>query len=362
MQSPGVYISAIGHTGLIGWLILGWGLSSDPLPFDVADVSVVSTEEYAALVAATTPQPGVADPPAPATPEIEDAPSTPEPESAAPEVSQPEQAEAPDDETPPPEPPTPPEPPADVIETTPTLAQPEAQATPDLAVSDQPQARPADRVAPVPVAPPPPEADISDLTALAQTADPLADVVSQEPEQDATAPQEAATQIVTEADEPSGAVTSSIRPSARPSRPAPQPQVAEDTSDDDALAAALADALAGADSGPAPALPAGPPLSGSEQDGFRVAVSRCWNVDTGSEAANVQVTVAFDLSRDGKVSGQVRQIASSGGSGNAVETAFQAARRAILRCGAKGFDLPAEKYDHWKAVELTFDPSSMRLR
>jgi hypothetical protein len=42
--------------------------------------------------------------------------------------------------------------------------------------------------------------------------------------------------------------------------------------------------------------------------------------------------------------------------------AFDAARRAIIRCGAKGFDLPAEKYAQWREVEMTFNPESMRIR
>ncbi|MDO7707324.1 MAG: energy transducer TonB, partial [Loktanella sp.] len=44
------------------------------------------------------------------------------------------------------------------------------------------------------------------------------------------------------------------------------------------------------------------------------------------------------------------------------EIAFQAARRAILRCQSGGYQLPADKYDQWKEVEITFDPSGMRLR
>ena len=55
MRSAGTYISGIGHVVLIGWLISGWGFSSEPLPFEVAEVSVVSSEEFAAMVAATTP-------------------------------------------------------------------------------------------------------------------------------------------------------------------------------------------------------------------------------------------------------------------------------------------------------------------
>ncbi|MCP1170266.1 hypothetical protein NHG85_17310, partial [Limimaricola sp. ASW11-118] len=63
-MSAGGYISGIGHAGLLIWLVMGWGLDSEPLEFDVAPVSVVSGEEYAALVAATSPQPQTEVPPA----------------------------------------------------------------------------------------------------------------------------------------------------------------------------------------------------------------------------------------------------------------------------------------------------------
>ena len=46
----------------------------------------------------------------------------------------------------------------------------------------------------------------------------------------------------------------------------------------------------------------------------------------------------------------------------AVQTAFQAARRAVLRCEKGGYDLPAEKYEQWKEIEMTFNPDQMRLR
>ncbi|MEM9438259.1 MAG: energy transducer TonB, partial [Pseudomonadota bacterium] len=39
-----------------------------------------------------------------------------------------------------------------------------------------------------------------------------------------------------------------------------------------------------------------------------------------------------------------------------------AARRAIIRCGATGFDLPREKYDQWRQIEMTFNPEEMRTR
>ena len=55
-------------------------------------------------------------------------------------------------------------------------------------------------------------------------------------------------------------------------------------------------------------------------------------------------------------------VKRAGGSGSAAETAFQSARRAILRCQGDGYNLPPEKFDQWKRVEMTFNPESMRIR
>ncbi len=360
MRSAGTYISAIGHVGLIGWLIMGWGFDSEPLPFELTEVSVVSSEEFAAILAATTPQPDVADPPAPAQPQIEDAPAQIEPETVPRVAPTPEPVAQPDDETPPPEAPEPPAPPADVADVAPAEPTPPAiEAVPDLNESPRPQPRPAPRIAPEAVAPPSPDADVADVVRDAVVPDDSAAAEVVEPDQTPTAPEEAATEIVIEDAAPSGAVTTLARPQTRPNRPAPvTPAPNSDTADDAAVEAALAAALAAT----APDLPAGPPLTGSEREGFRVAVNRCWNVDPGSQAARVTVTVAFGLDQAGRVQGDVRQVAVDGGTAESQSIAFQAARRAILRCGAAGYDLPADKYDQWRDVEITFDPSGMRLR
>ncbi len=42
-------------------------------------------------------------------------------------------------------------------------------------------------------------------------------------------------------------------------------------------------------------------------------------------------------------------------------SAYEAARRAILRCQGEGFPLPAEKYEQWRMQELTFDPAQMSI-
>ena len=68
------------------------------------------------------------------------------------------------------------------------------------------------------------------------------------------------------------------------------------------------------------------------------------------------------MGRDGKVQGDVRLVSAQGGDASAQRTAFQAARRAILRCQRDGYPLPAEKYDHWKEIEMTFNPERMRVK
>lgn len=374
MATPGTYVSGAAHVGLIGWLLLGWGFDAEPLPFEVSEVSVVTGEEYARLVAATTPQPETAEPEAPTVPEIEEppAPEAPEPEET-PVPTQPEPVAPPEEDTPLPEVQQSAQPPAtsDALPDLPPVPETPPQGAPDLPPSETPQERQADRVAPTPVAPPPDDVAIADIDTQSAAPEPSedADVVEEQVEE--TAQEETATAIVPEDLTPSGAVETSIRPSARPNRPAPAPEpeaepeetqtaVAEPEAEeavDDAVAAALESATA------APDVPQGPPMTGSEREGFRVAVNRCWNVDPGSVAARVTVEVGFSLDQTGRVQGDVKQLSATGGDANAVSIAFQAARRAILRCqNPNGYQLPAEKYGQWKDVVITFDPSGMRLR
>jgi hypothetical protein len=46
----------------------------------------------------------------------------------------------------------------------------------------------------------------------------------------------------------------------------------------------------------------------------------------------------------------------------AAKQAFEAARRAIIRCGADGFELLPDEYEEWRAITLEFDPERMRIR
>jgi len=105
-----------------------------------------------------------------------------------------------------------------------------------------------------------------------------------------------------------------------------------------------------------------PPMTGAERDAFLKSVNRCWNIDPGSVAARVTVEVGFNLDRDGYVKNNDIRLLSSQGDEGAAAVAFQAARRAILRCQSGGYQLPADKYDQWQDIVVTFDPSGVRLR
>ncbi|WP_299931797.1 cell envelope biogenesis protein TolA [uncultured Pelagimonas sp.] len=382
----GLVISGGAHALAIGWLLFGGLFQSAPPEMEVANVSVISEAEFAALTqpnpsgpAPDAPQPAPDQPAPPPEPEPEPVRPTPRPDPVP--TPQPEPQPVPEQPAPEPLPvvPAPPTP-AEVVDTPPVLIPPEPE--PDVPPAPEPaplpssaaptrslrpKPRPAPRVAPEPVAPPEPDTVVAEETQRAAAPDAESpDVV--EDSQEATAPEEATTEIVTEAEKPSGAVTKSLRPQARPqsvSAAAPAPAAEAEPSPatpsaDDALNAALAEALAGGSDDEAPS---GPPMTRGEKEGLKLAVEACWVVDVGSQAANVTVTVGFELDRDGKVvPSTLQMISSQGGSGGALEAAFQSARRAVLRCQNTGYDLPVEKYDHWKRVEMTFDPSQMRLR
>ncbi|SMP30787.1 hypothetical protein [Shimia sagamensis] len=357
----GHYISGVAHTGLIGWVLLGGVFDSDPPPMEVVDVAMISTAEFDALTQSqqapetstevALPQPPEETEPAPEVVVPEDAP-VPQPEPIEPIAAEPEIVPDVADiaESVPPEPEV-------ALEPTPQLPTPETDTAviiPDAPV--EPVPAPVERVAPEPVAQPDPDTAIADALQEATKPD-EAGAAAEEVKED-TAPEAASTEIATEPKQEevvSAAPARSLRPRLRPNVTEPQPTPAED-----AIAAALAEAAAPTES--TPTAPSGPPLTRGEKDGLRVAVQQCWVVDVGSRAADVTVVVGLSLDQNGKVQGDIRMLSYEGGDEAAAKTAFAAARRAVLRCQKSGFDLPAEKYDHWRDVEITFNPEKMRSR
>ena len=95
-----------------------------------------------------------------------------------------------------------------------------------------------------------------------------------------------------------------------------------------------------------------------------MAVERCWNVGSlSTEALQVTVIVGVTFSLDGRPeNGSIQMVSAEGGSDAAARQAYEAGRRAIIRCGASGYDLPVEKYGEWRNTEFVFNPEKMRIK
>lgn len=311
------------------WLAVGGAFHSEPLPTDTQAVSLISAEEFAALS-----QPSERAP----SPVLPEPPSVPEPVVTRPPEARPEAPRA--------------DPPVDQAAVPPDPPAPPA---------------PAERVAPKPQ--PAPEPEVSDAPELQEAiAEDQTGAVEATP-QEAAAPPESTTEIVTEADEVSTALSASLRPPrARPSPPvetaAPDPEPAPAEVEDtpapraaDPLSAAIAEALERPATRP---VPTGQRLSGRELEGLRVSVERCWNVGTlSSAAADSSVTVLVYMNPDGTPDvNRIEKIAEQGGDAQAIAVLFRSARSAITRCRST-FDLPPDKYEQWKEIEMTFKPEGL---
>ena len=374
----GNYLSATLHIGVLSWVLLGGIFQPQPVPFEVSNVALITPQEFADLVLSDTAPTAaqVLDDLDPLAAQAEDSPAAPDPEQAVETMRAPMQNESP--ELPATAPKTPEAlkmPTPDILDTSPQFAPLVSEDMPQASqMSDRPVLRPAQRVALEEVAPPPPEVNLDDLRQEAAIPDDLNAPVAP-PKDEASAPEAASREIVTEAEEmPSFAPQKSARPLKRPvappqpeapapePEPLPEPEPKVDPTQEPtrmaeteaAVAAALADAIG-------ETAPLGPPLTKSEEDTLRVAVQKCWVVDIGSAAANVTVVLGMQMTPEGKVKpGSLRLVSSQGGADSATKTAFQAARRAVLRCQKGGYNLPTEKYEHWREIEMTFNPEKMR--
>ena len=389
-MDKGSIVSAIGHLGVILWAVMGDWLFApkDMPPMEVAEVSLMSESEYQAMVASAPKPKDPAAEPAPAKPQVE----APRPiETDLPEAEplpEPEPVTVPDPVTPP-EPlpeelPVSPDPqPVEAPDPVAPIAE-EEQPIPVPVTTTKPKPRPIDRVAPTPVDDTTDTPEVADTATpeVSDQAEPEAPVVTEE--KPAASPEEAAPVIVTEAveteeDAPQLAPTSSRRPQSRPEQQAEAPEEPAQTeqtdtaeaeqsdADAEAIAAALAEAAAeeaaSADTAADTGLPEGPPMTGGEIEGLRVAINQCWNVGQLSTAAmNTTVTLRVEMGEDGKPT-SVEMSGFEGGSESDARQAYEAGRRAVLRCaGAEGYDLPADKYGQWNVLNLIFDPNGMRMR
>ncbi|MEY3306068.1 MAG: hypothetical protein RLZZ413_106 [Pseudomonadota bacterium] len=389
-MNTGQIISGAGHAGLILWVLVGgfFHPSRDVPEVAVTSVSLLSAKQYEELAAAAVGKPdvpAVVEQPEPAEPALDPAVSprpevkpdtTPAPEAqpeplqeSAPDVSQIEPLPVPDEVVAP-------EPLAPVAD----VEQP-------LLVPDTEEAKPQDapRVAPVPAEAPEPDAEVAEMPTPAVSPDAAPDAQVVEEDKPEAAPEAATTQIITEAvettDKPSLAPTSSARPRTKPpARTAETPETeapaaeaeaaaeAAPTPEEDSIADAVAAAVSEADAEPAgnngTVENAGPPMTDGEKDALRVAVQACWNVGSlSSDALLTTVTVGVTVAQDGIPDvASIEMISFEGGTEASARQAYEAARRAIIRCGATGFQLPPDKYEQWRNIEMEFNPERMRIK
>lgn len=103
------------------------------------------------------------------------------------------------------------------------------------------------------------------------------------------------------------------------------------------------------------------PMTVSEIDAVKMQIRRCWSLPTGaSNAENLIVKVRLFLRRDGSLS-RHPEIVDGERMKRAGEEYFRAAAesavRAVLKC--EPLRMPPKKYDRWREMVLTFDPSEM---
>lgn len=89
------------------------------------------------------------------------------------------------------------------------------------------------------------------------------------------------------------------------------------------------------------------------------SIQRCWNVGSLSrEALQTIITVAFEVDHKGAPVIQTISVdAAEGPNEAAISLAFEATRRAILRCGSSGY----AEVNEGQKVLMTFDARSMRI-
>ena len=100
-------------------------------------------------------------------------------------------------------------------------------------------------------------------------------------------------------------------------------------------------------------------LSMSEKDALRAIIGRNWNVPTGApRPEDLIVIVRFSLNPDGTLAGAPQLVNSGSYASNSF---FRAAADAALRAVqmTQPFKLPANKYNDWREIVLTFDPRDM---
>lgn len=100
-------------------------------------------------------------------------------------------------------------------------------------------------------------------------------------------------------------------------------------------------------------------LTVSEIDALRAKMSKCWNVLAvgAPDPSALVLRVRVFLNHDGTIASQPQLIDQGRPGDPYFRAAADAAIRAVVICGP--YELPPDKYEYWKEIEITFDPREM---
>ncbi|WP_339950253.1 hypothetical protein [uncultured Albimonas sp.] len=419
-EKRGLLVSTGAHVAVLLLAIFGGPLfrGDEAQAVRIADVDLISSSEFDAMVSQAPegprgevaslvpPRPGE-DKPAPEAPAADTPPdraetrpseSAPAPtrpperqETAAPTqtatpASRPEAPSAPDAPVAPPRGVTASGPPLQAGPENLDAPQRDAPVTPDAAPP-----RDLDRVAPTPAPPKQTIAEADTPTPATRPAEQQAQTPPP-PEQPAAAPQEATTQIVTEADETSEqdtlAPVASAPPRGRPEAPertrAPEPETqtaaadpapttpaptapaqpdpkpaAQPAAKPDPKPAQPTAASNSGSSGATTNAPQGPRLTSGQVNGVKLGVQKYWRMDRVTSLPNFEelvVVVQVRLDQSGKMVGSPKVVQPNGVPDARWRVAIQVAEIAAARAATSGFDLPRESYGRWQVIEFKFNP------
>ena len=372
----GVKISGTAHAILISIAIFGAPIfsSDEENPIQISEVSLISLEEFELLtkenmpVFQSEPEPEVQEPEL--EPEVQEPEPEPEPEL---EVQEPE-----------------PEPEVQEPEQEPEVQEPEPEVQEIINESD------SDLIAPIAD-----EDNLGELTpefnenAAPKAAEIISDVSNEAPEEPAdigaledtsfekvngadeekleielnenTPAEESTTQIVTEAEEQKSDLVPSrtSKPKSRPKnlkttkeiaiKPKLKPKEVVEA-EKDTTAESILESLKEKKE-PEPFLNLTPAQKESVGNIIRNKMRLCWNPPVGVENGLTNVMILglkFDI--DGKLVESPVNLTPNSGVGSL--QAFEAARRAVIRCSPYN-ELDPEIYDGWKELNLKFNPKNM---
>jgi outer membrane biosynthesis protein TonB len=107
-------------------------------------------------------------------------------------------------------------------------------------------------------------------------------------------------------------------------------------------------------------LPIGARMTMTEEDALRKQLEGCWNLPIGAKDADQLMVDVFMVINPDRTLRSAQIVDSARYSSDPFFRAMaDSAMRAVRNPNCSPFELPPDKYDAWKTVTVTFDPSQM---